>query len=160
MSIENLKYLYQINLFALQKNLEGITHAESLIQPQPSGNCLNWVLGHILATREVIYDLLKEPALWSKEEVAKYERGSAPVGEKDDVLSLEKMVSDLAISQERLMAGLSRLSEADLNVGIEDQRIPAKTTGEKLLLLQFHEAYHTGQIGLLRRIIGKEGVIK
>ena len=26
--------------------------------------------------------------------------------------------------------------------------------------LAFHEAYHAGQIGILRRVIGKEGVLK
>jgi hypothetical protein len=32
--------------------------------------------------------------------------------------------------------------------------------GETLFVLQFHEAYHAGQTGLLRRMAGREGVIK
>ena len=27
-----------------------LTHADTLIQPKPSGNCMNWVLGHLLDT--------------------------------------------------------------------------------------------------------------
>jgi hypothetical protein len=34
------------------------------------------------------------------------------------------------------------------------------TLGDKLGFLQFHEAYHAGQIGLLRRLVGKEGKIQ
>ena len=30
---------------------------------------------------------------------------------------------------------------------------------KNLMGLAFHEAYHAGQIGILRRVIGKEGVI-
>jgi len=29
-------------------NVDGITQKESLVQPQPAGNCLNWVLGHLI----------------------------------------------------------------------------------------------------------------
>lgn len=28
---------------------DGVTHKESPIQPQPAGNCLNWVVGHLVA---------------------------------------------------------------------------------------------------------------
>lgn len=32
----------------LRLNVAGLTHEESLIQPRPGGNCLNWVMGHLL----------------------------------------------------------------------------------------------------------------
>jgi hypothetical protein len=32
----------------LRANLEGISHAESLIAPRPAGNCLNWIVGHLV----------------------------------------------------------------------------------------------------------------
>ena len=32
--------------------------------------------------------------------------------------------------------------------------------GDALVRLHYHEGYHNGQIGLLRRIAGKEGAIK
>ena len=44
MTPADLKYLYSRSLMALELNLEGITHAESLIAPAPAGNCVNWVL--------------------------------------------------------------------------------------------------------------------
>ena len=36
---------------------------------------------------------------------------------------------------------------------------PDETIGSLLAGLSFHEAYHAGQIGLLRRIVGKQGAI-
>lgn len=29
-------------------NVKDISHAESLTQPRPAGNCSNWVVGHLL----------------------------------------------------------------------------------------------------------------
>jgi uncharacterized damage-inducible protein DinB len=35
-----------------------------------------------------------------------------------------------------------------------------ETVGDQLAFLQFHEAYHIGQAGLLRRLAGKDGAIR
>ncbi|MBU1676531.1 DinB family protein, partial [bacterium] len=35
-----------------------------------------------------------------------------------------------------------------------------ETVGSLLAGLAFHESYHCGQLGLLRRLLGKDGVIK
>ena len=50
MTASLLAKLYEINYGALFRNLAGITHEESFVRPAPAGNCLNWVLGHIVAT--------------------------------------------------------------------------------------------------------------
>jgi hypothetical protein len=34
------------------------------------------------------------------------------------------------------------------------------SAADALLRLHYHEGYHNGQIGLLRRLVGKEGAIK
>jgi hypothetical protein len=51
--------------------------------------------------------------------------------------------------------------ELAANVPEEFNRPPlAGSIGDALSRLNFHESYHAGQIGLLRRIAGKEGAIK
>jgi len=45
-----------------------------------------------------------------------------------------------------------KLKEIDLRDDNEKYRM--------VTFLAFHESYHTGQTGILRRIIGKEGAIK
>ena len=74
-----LKMLFGINYDVLKKNLEGVTHDESLLQPPGGANCLNWVLGHVVATRDVALELLHQQPIWSKEDAALYRRGSAPI---------------------------------------------------------------------------------
>ena len=41
-------------------NLEGISHEQSLIQPQPAGNCSNWVVGHLVTIYNKVLPLLEQ----------------------------------------------------------------------------------------------------
>ena len=156
---EALNLLFGVNYQVLQKNLDGVTHEESLLQPGGGGNCLNWVLGHIIATRDNAIQLLNQVPIWSKETAGIYKRGSEPIRDGSHALPLEKLVSDLERSQERLVAGLAKVSEPELRAPAPDKSA-AETVGETLFVLQFHEAYHAGQTGLLRRMAGHEGAIK
>src|SRR5690349_20935196 len=40
------------NHHLLRRHAAGLTHEESLLQPQPRGNCFNWVVGHMAETQE------------------------------------------------------------------------------------------------------------
>src|SRR5262245_25961443 len=60
------------------KNLAGITHEESLIFPSPAGNSVNWVAGHIVATRNIVMRTLGAAPIWTADEAAPYERGAKP----------------------------------------------------------------------------------
>jgi hypothetical protein len=154
-----LNMLFGINYEVLKKNLDGITHEESLIQPEGGGNCLNWVLGHIVATRDNVMLLLNQAPVWDSDIAGIYQRGSDPLHDGSKAQPLEKIVADLGRSQDRLVAGLATVSAPELSAPSPDKSV-AETVGELLFVLQFHEAYHAGQAGLLRRIAGHEGAIK
>jgi uncharacterized damage-inducible protein DinB len=154
MSIEALQKLYGINHRALELNVEGLSHEDSLIQPPRGGNCLNWVAGHVVANRNFILGLVGEQPIWSEADAEPYKRGSAPITDGSRARKFEQIVADFARSQERLRAALGKISEQDL-----EQKKGNETVGDSLRFLQFHEAYHIGQMGLLRRMAGKEGAI-
>lgn len=158
-STEALKKLFGVSYQVLKKNLEGITHDESLLQPEADGNCLNWVLGHILSTRNAALQMLNREPFWNQEKAATYRRGSEPIKDDSRAQNLTNMVADLDRSQERILTTLSELTEEQLNAPSPDPGI-GKTIEESLFILQFHETYHAGQTGLLRRMVGREGVIK
>jgi hypothetical protein len=132
----------------------GLSHDDSLLQLPFRGNCLNWVLGHIVATRDRALTLLNEQPVWGESEGALYQTGSAPITSGERALSLEKIMSDLDCSQERLMSGLRRASAQHMSVAMGDE-----TVGELLAGLHFHESYHTGQTELLRQLAGKNDAI-
>jgi len=124
------------------------------VQPPAGGNCLNWVAAHIVASRGAILDLLGEAQVWDTDRNDRFKRGSRPVLDTKDSLPFDSIVADFRRSQERIQAGLARLSDEELLEKRGDD-----TVADKLHFLQFHEAYHIGQAGLLRRMAGKECAI-
>ena len=149
-----LAKLYGLNMMVIERNLEGIEHEESFFQPQSAGNCVNWVLGHIVATRNQVMKLIGENPIWSEAEAAPYKRGSKPLTDRTTALPLEKIFTDLKVSQDILLEGLHRMSPEEYEAPVEES-----TRYEQLAVLQFHEAYHAGQLGILRRLLGKPGAI-
>jgi len=154
MSPEVLQRLFDVNHQALQLNVEGLSHEDSLLQPHPGGNCLNWVAGHIVATRNDVLRLLGQEPIWSAEDAAHYKRGSKPIQSAAGARPFESILTDFARSQERVRAGIGNLSSESMAEKRGDS-----TLGMALHFLQFHEAYHIGQAALLRRMAGKEGAI-
>ncbi len=155
MNQETFTHLFELNKFCTKKNTEGFTQADSLVQPSGGGNCCNWILGHIVSTRNVILNLLGEQPIWSEQEAELYQRGSNPIKSGSKAHLLETIIDAFDRSQEQILSALKNKSDEDLSQKIDDE-----TLGQKLATLHFHEAYHVGQLGLSRRIAGKKGAIK
>lgn len=65
--------------WTVQKNVEGISHEESLIHPHPAGNSMNWVIGHLVCIYGKILPALGQQPVIEYESVKRYDRGSAPI---------------------------------------------------------------------------------
>jgi len=131
-----IEQLYEFTYFTIDENTRGITREQSLVAPSPGGNCLNWVLGHIVATRVPVLALAGAEPVWTAADAAIYRRGAAP-------LDAER------ITPEALAAPGSPAVPGGL-----------QPVGMQLGILNFHEAYHAGQLGILRRLLGLPGVIR
>jgi uncharacterized damage-inducible protein DinB len=154
----DLARAFAINLDAAKQQVEGLSHADSLLQLPFRGNCLNWVLGHIVASRDGILKLLGETPIWSEEEAAAYGRGTEPITCDGDVHSLEKLLNDLVRSQQALIAALQRIPQEKLEKPIETFR-GEKALGNHVAFLLWHEGYHVGQLELLRQLAGKDDAV-
>jgi hypothetical protein len=152
MTSETLKLLLGYNHYAIGVNARDLTMDESLVQPA-SGNCANWVLGHIVASRDGALKALGGQPVLNDAARARYARGSQPVRDAKDTRTVAELMAALDLTQDRLIAALDRIGEAGLG-GTSEGSLGARLTG-----LQFHEAYHAGQLGLLRRMAGKPGAI-
>lgn len=174
MTGNDLVTMYEFSYGAINRNLDGVTHEESLFIPQPAGNCINWVLGHIVTARGAVLTLAGSATIRfgdgaiggtpseGEDVMARYRRGSGPIHDGDTVLDLGTLRGFLADSQQQLIPALAVISEEALALPVpEAMRRPPLTgsVGEALARLVFHEGYHNGQIGLLRRLAGKPGAI-
>src|SRR5690242_2865383 len=158
----DLVKMFEFSFAAINRNLENVSEAESLVQPPDGGNCFNWVLGHMVIARGGILTLVGEAPVCPEAQAAPYRRGVSP-SETDQLLDMATLRGYLADSQLLLLPALAPMTEAKLAKPVpEPMNRPPLTgsIGDALIRLQYHEAYHNGQLGLLRRIAGKEGAIK
>ena len=117
---------------------------------------MNWVVGHITSSREGLLKVLGEPTVLAQEVADRYKRGSAPIVGPGEGLPLSELLACLATSQERLLHGIENAPEAKWN----EARADFGTVRKAAYFLHFHEAYHAGQLALLRRLAGKKGAIQ
>lgn len=143
-------------------NVAGLNHEDSLAQPRPGGNCLNWVLGHLLWAYNGVLPLVKQDPVMDQEVLKHYARGAAPIQDRAEALTFEEMLNAWNQAVERVDAGL-----AGLTADVLDRPAPGSPTGNPnetvrslLTTVMFHQAYHAGQTAVLRRIAGKEGAIR
>lgn len=141
--------------------LDGITHEESLVQPDAAGNCMNWVIGHLVAVYDNVLPMLGQEPVLPPPAQKRYDRGSKPMRDGGEALDIAELMAMWDESTKRYDAGLGALDPRTLGnpapfspTGNADE-----TIGSLLSTIAFHQSYHTGQTGLLRRIVGKSGVI-
>jgi hypothetical protein len=85
-AIEVLRRQARMAHQVVRLNVEGLSHADSLIHPQPGGNCLNWVVGHLLAIYHHALDLLGQAPVLPAEVLKRYDRGSLPIRSASDAI--------------------------------------------------------------------------
>jgi uncharacterized damage-inducible protein DinB len=151
-----LAKVFEFSHLTLTRNLDGLTHEESLRAPEPGGNSLHWVLGHMLFYRNTILKLLNLPPAWDPEKAARYARGSTPLGPDDHPAPLEEIRAALDQSQPILLAALRVCSAEELAASPPAGGDPLV---QRLAVLGIHEGYHGGQVSLLRRLLGHQGGI-
>lgn len=152
-----LNMILQRNYGVIQRQIKDITHEQSLMQPPFRGNCMNWVLGHLVMSRDRILVMTNQPTLWTQEQRTRYERGSEPIVNGKDALPFEKISADLVTSQERIQGWLENAKPEDLEVKIIPHGIPtteADPIWDWMEFLLWHEAYHLGNLELLRQVAG------
>lgn len=149
---ESLMSAYATNHWLIGRLTEGLSHEDSLVQPPYQGNCLNWVVGHIIAGRHTSLKLLGAQTVWSDEQAGRYKTGSPPVTGDENAIPFDRLLNDLDLSQERIAAALDGISPEVLATEGETDR-GIKPVAEHLDGLHWHETYHTGQLELLRAMV-------
>jgi len=152
-----LVIVYRFTHASLERNLEGVTDEEALVPASPGGNCANWIVGHLLWSRDGVHTLLGLDRAWPATMAPSdaYRRGSTGFA-TDRAIPLGELRDALGRSQAVVLAALEQVTADRLL----ERATETMTVGERLAFLGFHEGYHVGQVGALRRALGKPGAIK
>ncbi len=143
-----LTTIFNYNHYVINENLKDVSHRDSLISSPAGGNCMNMVLGHIVVTRDSLLESLGIKPVCDEKMNNLYSQGAPPIKE-EDAIDKDELLKLFNESQEKIM---KILPDADISTDKEKLK---NITG-----LSFHEAYHAGQLGVIRRIAGKEGALK
>ena len=150
---ENFIAMFARNQAVLKELTDGLTHADSLVQPPVPGNCINWVIGHIAIYRNNrILKILGQPLVLDENLFSRYGRDSAPVtGDAPDVVKLDVFLNAIDLAQERLSAGLRSISPEQAQA-MHAMGAFNLSAAEWMLFLLRHEAYHVGNLEVLREV--------
>lgn len=146
--------------YCVNINAADLSHDESLAQPSPGGNCANWIVGHLVTTYNKALPIVAQKPVMEPDLLAKYDRGSGPMLSGGNAMPFETLLNAWKEAAERFDAGLSNVSEDALLRMTPSVRGPGEETLQEVLItIVFHQSYHSGQLGLVRRIAGKAGAI-
>ena len=151
---ENLIGAFARNLGTLKAQTQGLSHADSQLQPPFRGNCLNWDVGHILG---VYGEMLKEmglPGTLNEAENKTYGYGSEPLCDAAKAGALSAMLARLDQALPIIVEKLGSLSPAELARKVTIWRGKV-TLIQALFYMLWHATLHTGQLELLRQLAGK-----
>jgi uncharacterized damage-inducible protein DinB len=151
---EQLTQDYATTTWIINKQAEGLTHEQMMIQPPFRGNCFNWVLGHITANRDRALRALQAETILTEAERERYLRGSDPVTGEATAVRSEKLLAAVNEFQERIQAALEAVDLASIYNEEQNQSLADRIAG-----LHWHETYHTGQLELLRQLAGTNDAI-
>ena len=132
-----------------------LSQADSLLQPEPAGNCLNWVLGHLsvnLIDMITALDGELPPDLLGLD---RYLYGSDPIlGEGPGVLKVHQLLDTYAQLTHTLTGRLETMSSADFDEEIDYWQGKYRR-GYVAFFYFFHHTYHIGQLEQLRNLAGR-----
>ena len=156
MKTDMLRLQLQFCESVVRKNVGDVTHEESLRAFPASGNGVNWVLGHLVAIRSQLLGAIGGQPVWSAQECEPYDRHAPPLEHASQAKPLAEIWRAFDLTQARLLETIGRLTAAQLSEPLHDvAESPAKTRSQLLAVLGFHDAYHAGQTGMIRRLLGK-----
>ena len=128
-----------------------------VLQPQPRGNCFNWVLGHIVENRDKALKMFGETAVLTEEEAALYCRGSEPITDGDTAVPFARLLADFNDQHACIVAGLGQAEESQFDEIVNEKN--GFSFGDRLAFLHWHETYHVGQLEFLRQLAGTDDAI-
>jgi hypothetical protein len=149
---------FRLTHHIIKLQTDGLSHTDSVLQPPFRGNCLNWVVGHIIEGRDSALKLMGEAPLLHDGSAAFYETGSKPITRAAQAVPLKDLLQVLEMSQQRLASALERTTPDELGEPVQF-RGSEQSLGQAIAGLHWHETYHTGQLELLRQLAGTDDAI-
>lgn len=149
-SPQYLSNMFNRNIRIIGMQVNGLSHEDSLLQPPFYGNCMNWVIGHIVRSRGLMLKTALGLSLsLTDEQLHTYDK-DAITEDGDHVLKLEQLLEGLNEAQQLIEQAFTSTPAEKFTESFGE----SGTLGEYVVGFYFHDTYHTGQTEQLRQLTG------
>ena len=141
--------------------LDGIEPAEWFRMPAGAATHLAWQVGHLAMAEYMLVlfrlrgKLPEDEAVITKPFLRRFVRGSTPEPDPAKNPPVEEILRAFHGVHALVLEELPRHSEADLSETVAEPYALENTKLGSLYFCAMHEMLHAGQIGLIRRLLGK-----
>ena len=148
---------FNTNNFLINKALTGLSDEHFSSNPNDNTNPIHFLLGHLTLYRFQACKLLGNEMTYKFADL--YKPGNK-IQERSKYPSSDEIKSEWNAITEKLKPLLENASSEQLSSEIPNKYpIGQQNVLGALQFLMFHEAYHLGQISLVRKFHGYEGII-
>ena len=151
-AIAPIAYIFQANDGLIRQTLSDLPADALWTQPGGQGNSIMWIVGHITQTRAGLLSLLGDRASTGWGELFRRGAQRQDPSAYPDPQAIKTVGVDLG---KRLRAKLETITEDELAAPVTAVKLPnVNTVVEALAFFAFHEAYHVGQLGYVKKALG------
>jgi len=142
------------NLELIKEQIKDVSDSEMLVQPPNGGNCMLWTLGHLTESLIPILRFLDGKKPEGLTDLSRFERGSEPIlGPEAGLMTASELMTAYEVLHKAVLEKLEPMTDADFDEEVPGFGRPARR-GWMLFFMEFHHAYHIGQLELLRNLAG------
>jgi len=147
---------YQFNTNFIKEMAKELSD-EDWNQKHGEANSAYWLLGHIAQTRRQFVRLLQDEL--AVDDWEEYFKPRSNLDRPDSAPSVEFLLKDISNTGLKITKYLNAISDEDADKELP-QTLPSGDNNIRgyAYFLYFHEGYHMGQIGFVRRVAGKPGL--
>jgi hypothetical protein len=155
-AIEPVSLIFKLNNEMVVRSLNGLSDEDCWRRPHPDINPMLWLVGHATISRIGLLARLghrPEHGLGTL-----FDRGSK-LQAAAAYPSRDVIVQAWQNTRGQMRDAFSALTDADLAAPPAGRPLPGVTNMAGLIsFLAFHESYHVGQMGYLRKMLGHSGI--
>lgn len=153
--MSTLKNQFDLHTRLFNNVLDGISDAESNERANDHVNHIKWLAGHLTSSRFAMTANTPNPQEDPYGEMFGHGKGLDP---NADYPSVESIKANWNAISTPISEALANLPAEALQAEAPNVPIPGGTMEAFLEFLMHHEAYHIGQLGILRKYLGKESM--
>jgi DinB family protein len=155
--LQQISLIYKLNNGVVTRTLDGLSDDEVWQSPPGGGNPIGWILGHLAEYRTSLLALLGSP-LQTEWQPRLFGRGAVR-GDRRVYPPRASIVSTWNATHAAMRDAFAAATAAQLSGPPAIELPGVRTLADQIAFGAFHESYHVGQMGYVRRQLGHSAVV-